>query len=384
MSDPSPEAGTGVKRGESVVPKGGGEDNKNGKKTTSSESTRKRAPRPPPGISGTVANLVISPDWFTSKEANQRDNFWWSPADPEGPGFCAMVLTMFAALLLVVTLPFSLCTCIKVVTEYERSVIFRLGRLRKGGAKGPGIFFIIPCTDSYQKVDLRTVSFDVPPQEVLSRDSVTVSVDAVVYYRVSNPTMATNNIEDYSHSTRLLAATTLRNVLGTKNLAEILSERETISHVMQTSLDDATDPWGVKVERVEIKDVRLPVQLQRAMAAEAEAAREARAKVIAAEGEQKASKALREAADTIADSHSALQLRYLQTLNSISAEKNSTIIFPFPMELLSQWALKSSADSSPRHHRSPMRRAPKALPPPPRPPSPPVLTKSPQTTTGET
>lgn len=245
---------------------------------------------------------------------------------------------MLAGLLLVITLPFSLCTCIKVVAEYERSVIFRLGRLRKGGAKGPGIFFIIPCTDSYQKVDLRTVSFDVPPQEVLSRDSVTVSVDAVVYYRVSNPTMATNNIEDYSHSTRLLAATTLRNVLGTKNLAEILSERETISHVMQSSLDDATDPWGVKVERVEIKDVRLPVQLQRAMAAEAEAAREARAKVIAAEGEQKASRALREAAETIADGHSALQLRYLQTLNSISAEKNSTIIFPFPMELLSQWA----------------------------------------------
>lgn len=222
-------------------------------------------------------------------------------------------------------------------------MIFRLGRLRKGGAKGPGIFFIIPCTDSYQKVDLRTVSFDVPPQEVLSRDSVTVSVDAVVYYRVSNPTMATNNIEDYSHSTRLLAATTLRNVLGTKNLAEILSERETISHVMQSSLDDATDPWGVKVERVEIKDVRLPVQLQRAMAAEAEAAREARAKVIAAEGEQKASRALREAAETIADSHGALQLRYLQTLNSISAEKNSTIIFPFPMELLSQLAFKEGS-----------------------------------------
>ncbi|XP_059093431.1 band 7 protein AGAP004871-like isoform X3 [Tigriopus californicus] len=272
-------------------------------------------------------------------EDTRRPSEVWL-ADPEGPGLCALILTAFAALLLVITLPFSLCTCIKVVTEYERAVIFRLGRLRKGGAKGPGIFFIIPCTDSYQKVDLRTVSFDVPPQEVLSRDSVTVSVDAVVYYRVSNPTMATNNIEDYSHSTRLLAATTLRNVLGTKNLAEILSERESISHVMQTSLDDATDPWGVKVERVEIKDVRLPVQLQRAMAAEAEAAREARAKVIAAEGEQKASKALREAADTIADSHSALQLRYLQTLNSISAEKNSTIIFPFPMELVSQWGIK--------------------------------------------
>merc|ERR1719154_314044 len=150
--------------------------------------------------------------------------------------------------------------------------------------------------------------------------------------------MATNNIEDYSHSTRLLAATTLRNVLGTRSMAEILSEREAISKVMQDSLDEATDPWGVKAERVEIKDVRLPVQLQRAMAAEAEAAREARAKVIAAEGEQKASAALRAASEIIACSPSALQLRYLQTLNSISAEKNSTIIFPVPMDIMAQFS----------------------------------------------
>merc|ERR1719226_369038 len=147
--------------------------------------------------------------------------------------------------------------------------------------------------------------------------------------------LALMTVDDYSHSTRLLAATTLRNVLGTKTLAEILSEREMIAHDMQSSLDDATDPWGVKVERVEIKDVRLPVQLQRAMAAEAEAAREARAKVIAAEGEQKSSKALKEASDIISTSPAALQLRYLQTLSGIAAEKNSTIIFPLPMELLS-------------------------------------------------
>lgn len=227
--------------------------------------------------------------------------------------------------------------CIKVVQEYERAVIFRLGRLLKGGAKGPGIFFVVPCIDSYRKVDLRTVSFDVPPQEVLSKDSVTVSVDAVVYYRVSNPMAAVCNISDFSHSTRLLAATTLRNVLGTKNLAEILSERESISHNMQSSLDEATDPWGVKVERVEIKDVRLPVQLQRAMAAEAEAAREARAKVIAAEGEQRASRALKEAAEVINESPAALQLRYLQTLNTVSAEKNSTIIFPVPIDIITHY-----------------------------------------------
>nr|XP_046909631.1 stomatin-4-like [Dermatophagoides farinae] len=250
------------------------------------------------------------------------------------PGMCAFLLTIISIIMIAITLPFSLFLCIKVVQEYERAVIFRLGRLSKGsGSKGPGIFFIIPCIDSYRKVDLRTVSFDVPPQEILSRDSVTVSVDAVVYFRISNATVAVSNVEDYGRSTRLLAATTLRNVLGTKDLSQILSERESISHIMQSSLDEATDPWGVKVERVEIKDVRLPVQLQRAMAAEAEAAREARAKVIAAEGEQRASKALKQAADIMMDSPAALQLRYLQTLSSIAGEKNSTIVFPIPMEL---------------------------------------------------
>ncbi|XP_069120748.1 band 7 protein AGAP004871-like isoform X5 [Argopecten irradians] len=249
-------------------------------------------------------------------------------------GCCGYILWFLSLLVIACTFPFSLCLCIKVVQEYERAVIFRLGRLVKGGAKGPGLFFIMPCIDSYTKVDIRTVSFDVPPQEVLTKDSVTVAVDAVVYYRVQNATMSITNVEDANRSTRLLAATTLRNVLGTKNLSEILSERESISHVMQSSLDDATDPWGVKVERVEVKDVRLPVQLQRAMAAEAEAAREARAKVIAAEGEQKASRALKEAADVISESPAAIQLRYLQTLNTISAEKNSTIIFPLPIDLV--------------------------------------------------
>ncbi|XP_064457226.1 stomatin-like isoform X2 [Ornithodoros turicata] len=231
-----------------------------------------------------------------------------------------------------------------IVQEYERAVIFRLGRLVKGGARGPGLFFIIPCIDNYTKVDLRTVSFDVPPQEILTKDSVTVAVDAVVYYRIQNATIAVTNVEDYGRSTRLLAATNLRNVLGTRNLSEILSERESISHTMQTNLDDATDAWGVKVERVEIKDVRLPVQMQRAMAAEAEASREARAKVIAAEGEQRAARSLKEAADVISMSGPALQLRYLQTLTSIAAEKNSTIVFPLPMELIRGFSL--GADQS--------------------------------------
>ncbi|CAG0884742.1 unnamed protein product [Darwinula stevensoni] len=252
-------------------------------------------------------------------------------------GICGLILTAMSFLLVVCTFPFSLCVCLKVVQEYERAVIFRLGRLMSGGAKGPGIFFILPCVDSYTKVDLRTAVFDVPPQEILTKDSVTVSVDAVVFYRISNATVSVANVENAHHSTRLLAQTSLRNVLGTRNLHEILSERETISGTMQTNLDEATDSWGIKVERVEIKDVRLPVQLQRAMAAEAEAAREARAKVIAAEGEQKASRALKDAADVIAESPAALQLRYLQSLQSISVEKNSTIIFPLPIDFLAHF-----------------------------------------------
>jgi len=255
--------------------------------------------------------------------------------DSDDENSCMASIITFASYLLVfITLPISIWGCVKVVQEYERAVIFRLGRLRSGGAKGPGLFFVLPCIDTYRCVDLRTGAFDVPPQEILTRDSVTVSVDAVVYYQVSNPLSAICNNDDYNRSTRLLAATTLRNILGTRNLSEILAEREDIGDHMHKSLEAATDPWGVHVDRVEIKDVRLPQQMQRAMAAEAESTRDARAKVIASEGEQKAAKALKEAADVISQSPAALQLRYLQTLNSISAEKNSTIIFPLPMELV--------------------------------------------------
>merc|ERR1719402_1379798 len=204
-----------------------------------------------------------------------------------------------------------------------------------GGARGPGVFFVLPCVDIFEKIDMRTATHEVPPQEILTKDSVTVYVNAIMYYKVSDAISAVTNVDDYSGSARLLAATTLRNVLGTKNLGDVLSERESIANEMQACLDEATEPWGVKVERVEVKDVRVPENLQRAMAAEAEAAREARAKVIAAEGEHKASRALRHAAEVSADSPSALQLRYLQTLNSISTENNSTIIFPVPIDILS-------------------------------------------------
>merc|ERR1711915_323089 len=219
--------------------------------------------------------------------------------------------------------------------EYERAVIFRLGRLLSGGARGPGVFFIIPCVDIYEKIDMRTKTYEIPPQEILTKDSVTVFVNAIMYYKVRDPESAVTNVDDYSGSARLLAATTLRNVLGTKSLGEILSERESIATEMQDLLEEATDPWGVQVERVEVKDVRVPEQLMRAMAAEAEAARNARAKVIAAEGEHKASRALRHAAEVIMENPGALQLRYLQTLTNISAENNSTIVFPVPVDIIS-------------------------------------------------
>ncbi|CAF1046785.1 unnamed protein product [Adineta ricciae] len=244
-------------------------------------------------------------------------------------GLCGQILIFVSYILVVLTCPVAVFYCTNVVQEYQRAVIFRLGRILPGGAKGPGLFFILPCIDTIVKVDLRTTIFNVPPHEVL-----TVTVDAVVYSRVIDPVASVTKINNIQSATQLLAQTTLRNILGTKTLHDILTDREGLANSMETHLDQGTGPWGVKVERVEIKDVRLPQSMQRSMAAEAEASREARAKVIAAEGEQKASRQLKEAADVIATSPTALQLRYLQTLTQISAEKNSTIIFPVPIDLL--------------------------------------------------
>jgi erythrocyte band 7 integral membrane protein len=275
----------------------------------------------------------------------------------DGIGICGWILVILSCVLVFFTFPISIFMCIKLVKEYERAVILRLGRKAPGGAKGPGLFFILPCLDTMMTIDLRTITSDIPPQEILTKDSVTVSVDAVIYYRIFDPVLSVINVANAQYSTRLLAATSLRNILGTKTLQEILQDREHIAQMMRENVDVATDPWGVKVERVEVKDVRLPASMQRSMATEAEASREARAKVIAAEGEQKASLALKQASDIIGQSSAALQLRYLQTLTQISAEKNSTIvinhstpytivylftyifsslnkIFPIPIELL--------------------------------------------------
>jgi len=242
---------------------------------------------------------------------------------------------VLSVLVIVLTFPISIWFCIRQVQQYERAVIFRFGKLKTGGAVGPGLFFIIPCIDNMVTIDLRTMTFDVPKQEILTKDSVTVQIDAIVYLNVQNPVEAVCNVANYMQSTRQLALAALRTCLGARSYSEVLSNREAISADIMNHLAGPVKPWGVQVERVEIKDVRLPSDLQRAMAAEAEASREAKAKIIAATGEQNAAVALADAAHVIAKEPGALQLRYLQTLNSIAAEKNSTIVFPLPMDFMS-------------------------------------------------
>lgn len=221
---------------------------------------------------------------------------------------------------------------IKVINEYERAVIFRLGRIIP--SKGPGLIIVLPLIDRVVKVDLRTITMDVPAQDVITRDNVPVKVNAVVYFRVMNPENAIIEIEDYIMATSQIAQTTLRSVLGQAELDELLSRREKINQELQKIIDEETDPWGIKVSIVEIKDVELPKGMQRAMARQAEAERERRAKVIAAEGEFQASEKLAEAAVILEPHPVAVQLRYLQTLVEISTEQNSTTIFPVPIELI--------------------------------------------------
>ncbi|WP_456370914.1 slipin family protein [Geoglobus sp.] len=221
---------------------------------------------------------------------------------------------------------------LKIVKEYERGVIFRLGRLV--GARGPGLFFVIPLLENMQVVDLRTVTYDVPSQEVVTRDNVTVRVNAVVYYRVVDPEKAVTEVFDFRFATAQIAQTTLRSVIGQADLDELLSERDKLNVRLQEIIDEATNPWGIKVSAVEIKDVELPKEMQRAMAMQAEAERERRAKVIRADGEYQAAMKLKEAAEILAQSRNALMLRILQTMSEVSNTQNTTVIFPVPMEIL--------------------------------------------------
>ncbi|MBC7343822.1 MAG: slipin family protein [Clostridia bacterium] len=239
--------------------------------------------------------------------------------------------TLWVIILIALVLVF-LSSAIRIVREYERGVIFRLGRLI--GAKGPGLFFVIPFVDKMVKVDLRTITMDVPPQEVITKDNVPVHVNAVVYFRVVNPTAAVVEVLDFVEATRQISMTTLRSIVGKSELDELLTERERLNKELQKVIDEHTDPWGVKVITVEIKDVKIPAEMQRAIARQAEAERERRSKVIHAEGELQAAEKLREAAAIMQQSPGALQLRYLQTLTEISAEKTNTIVFPIPLEIL--------------------------------------------------
>ena len=229
---------------------------------------------------------------------------------------------------------------LRIVPEYERGVIFRLGRVT--GAKGPGLFFIIPFVDQMIKVDQRVVTLDVPTQEAITKDNVTVKVNAVCYFRVLEPVDAVVNVTNYLLATQQIAQTTLRSVLGQSELDELLSERDQINSQLQQIIDEQTEPWGIKVSVVEVKDVELPQTMQRAMARQAEAERERRAKIIHAEGERQASRELAEAARIMSSESGALQLRYLQTLTDIAAENNSTILFPLPIELLNGLNLSSN------------------------------------------
>lgn len=226
-----------------------------------------------------------------------------------------------------------LLTSIKIISEYERAVIFRLGRLLPQ-AKGPGVIFVFRPLDRMQRVSLRTVTMDVPPQDIITRDNVTVSVNAVVYFRVLDPRLAVVEVENYLYATSQLAQTTLRSVLGEAELDDLLSEREKLNARLQEILDKHTDQWGIKVSLVEIKGVDLPPEMRRAMSRQAEAEREKRAKIIHADGEYQAAEKLVSAATTIASEPVAIQLRYLQTLTEIGVEQNTTVVFPIPVQFL--------------------------------------------------
>ncbi len=231
-----------------------------------------------------------------------------------------------------------LSNAIRVLREYERGVIFRLGRLI--GSKGPGIIFLVPIVDRMVKVTLRTVVLDVPPQDIITKDNVSLKVNAVVYFRVVQPEKAVVEVENYLFATSQLSQTTLRSILGQSELDELLSQRDKINRELQKIIDEHTEPWGIKVSNVEVKQIDLPIEMQRAMAKQAEAERERRAKVVHAEGEFEASRKLSDAAGVISANPTALQLRFLQTLTEIAADKNSTIVFPLPIDLIEPFMRK--------------------------------------------
>src|SRR3954452_11459584 len=256
-----------------------------------------------------------------------------------------MTTGLIVAIAIVAIVVLFVLMAVKVIREYERAIVFRLGRLLPN-PKGPGIFILIPIVDKMVKVDLRTVTLNVPPQDVITRDNVPVRVNAVAYFRIVEPKAAVVQVENYMSATSQISQTTLRSVLGQHTLDELLAERDKINTILQRIIDEQTSPWGIKVSVVEVKDVEIPQDMQRAMARQAEAERERRAKVIAAEGEFQASERLKDAALVIEEHPIALQLRYLQTLLEIGSSNSSTIIFPAPIDLIKPFLEKGGGGSS--------------------------------------
>jgi regulator of protease activity HflC (stomatin/prohibitin superfamily) len=259
----------------------------------------------------------------------------------QASGIGVVPIIVIVAIIVFVGL-FLLTSTVKILKEYERGVVFRLGRVYSGGAKGPGLFFLIPFVNRMVKVDLRTVTMDVPPQDVITRDNVPARVTAVIYFRVVDPNKSVIEVENFVQATSQISQTTLRSVLGKKDLDDLLANREAINAELQTIIDEQTEPWGIKVSVIEVKDVEIPQQMQRAMSRQAESERERRAKIIAAEGEYQASERLRQAADKL-DSPTAVQLRLFQTMAEIATEQNSTIVLPVPIDLFGPFIDKSTA-----------------------------------------
>jgi regulator of protease activity HflC (stomatin/prohibitin superfamily) len=287
-------------------------------------------------MSGTLPPVVESV-WFLAT-GEEHDLMEFALLQAVGVGFAFIALVVVAILVVSV-----LTSAIKIVKEYERGVIFRLGRVQ-GGPKGPGLFLLIPFVNKMVKVDLRTVTMEVPPQEIITRDNVPARVTAVIYFRVVDPNKSVIEVENHVLATSQISQTTLRSVLGQKDLDNLLINREEINEELQKIIDEQTEPWGIKVSVVEVKDVEIPQNMQRAMARQAESERERRAKIIAAEGEYQASERLRQAADRL-ESPTALQLRLFQTMGEIATEQNSTIILPIPLELFKPF-LESQNGSS--------------------------------------
>ena len=262
----------------------------------------------------------------------------------QASGLGVVPIIAVVAFIVLVSL-FLFTSTVKILKEYERGVVFRLGRVYDDGAKGPGLFFLVPFINRMVKVDLRTVTMDVPPQDVITRDNVPARVTAVIYFRVVDPNKSVIEVENFVQATSQISQTTLRSVLGKKDLDDLLANREAINAELQTIIDEQTEPWGIKVSVIEVKDVEIPQQMQRAMSRQAESERERRAKIIAAEGEYQASERLRQAADRL-DSPTAVQLRLFQTMAEIATEQNSTIVLPIPLDLFGPFIEKTVAKSN--------------------------------------